>query len=152
MLEALQITLLRNYRKPHEPTLTSGLKTKHLQPATGTWLNNVSGRPIFIQLFCCRQHLKHAAECLSTCCGIKHKVCNSENNCFYYKSFGCFIKLLHVSTPKVHHQVQICKYLCWRSAVLIFMTRMSLVQINHYNCIDWFPGLKTHYGCIFTAR
>jgi hypothetical protein len=97
MLEAFQITLLRNYRQPHEPTLTSGLRTKHLQPATGTWLNNISGRPIFIQLLCCRQHLKHAAECLSTCCGIQHKVCDSENNYFYYRNIGCcYIKLLHV--------------------------------------------------------
>jgi hypothetical protein len=110
ILEAFQITVLRNYRQPHEPTLTSGLRTKHLQPATGTWLNHVSGRPIFAQLLCCRQHLKHADECLSTCCGIKLQVCNSENNYFCYKSVGCcYIKLLHVSTSKVHHQVQICK-------------------------------------------
>jgi len=113
MLEVFQIIFVRNYRQPHEPTLTSGLRTKHLQPATGTWLNNVSGRPVFIELYCCIQHLKHAAECLSTCCEIKHKVCNSENNYFYYRSIGCFYKkLLYVSTPKVHHQVQICKYLC----------------------------------------
>jgi hypothetical protein len=105
------MTLLRNYKQPHEPTLTSGLRTKHSQPATDTWLNNVSGRPIFIELLCCRQHLKRAAECLSTFCGIKHKVFNSENNYFYYKNICCvYIKLLYVSTPKVHNQVQICKY------------------------------------------
>jgi len=122
MLEAFQITFLRNYKQRHEPTLTSGLRTKHLQPATDTWLNNVSGRPIFIQLLCCRQHLKHAAECLSTCCGIKHKVFNSKNNYFYYENIGrVYIKLLYVSIPNVHDQVQICTYLCWRFTVLILM-------------------------------
>lgn len=136
MLEAFQITLLRNYRQPHEPTLTSGLRTKHLQPATGTWLNNVPGRPIFIQLLCCRQHLKHAAECLSTWCGFKHKVRNSENNYFCYKNIGCcYINLLHVSTPKVHNQVRICKCLSWRFRVFILMRPMSFVKINLYNCI-----------------